>query len=278
MTIKDQYKEYLSDFCTYLLTLKNYSELTIKTYKSPILDAINSSELHEENGTTIFDITKFRIKIAKQSPKTINKKLSSIQSFINYLETKNIEIQLKGSNTIKIPESLPKPIQTDNIFEAFEEATLQEKLIVVFIYSFGLRISELASLKLTNIKSEWISVIGKGNKQREIPSNEIAYNLYKEYQEMFNPEVYLFEKNGKPMSVRQLQYRVEKAFKKIGIKATPHQLRHSFATDLLNDGARINDISELLGHSSLKATGIYTKLNTNTKLKQYNMSHPLNKK
>jgi len=77
------------------------------------------------------------------------------------------------------------------------------------------------------------------------------------------------------MSSRQLQYRLNKAFKEIGIHATPHQLRHSFASDLLNNGARINDISQLLGHSSLKATGIYTKLNTNTKLKQYNTAHPL---
>lgn len=276
--IKDQFKEYLYEFINYLLTLKNYSELTVKTYKAPILDAINTSELYEESGHTIFDITKFRIKIARQSPKTINKKLSSLQSFINYLETKNIEVELKGANTIKIPESLPKPIQTDNIFESLEEATLEEKLIIVFIYSFGLRISELASLKLENIKAEWISVTGKGDKQREIPSNEVVNKLFKEYKEGFHPKVYLFEKNEKAMSVRQLQYRVEKAFKKVGIKATPHQLRHSFATDLLNDGARINDISELLGHSSLKATGIYTKLNTNTKLKQYNMSHPLNKK
>jgi len=276
--IKDQFKEYLYEFTKYLLTLKNYSELTIKTYKASILDAIEISELYEEAGDIVFDITKFRIKIARQSPKTINKKLSSLQSFINYLETKNIEVELKGANTIKMPESLPKPIQTDNILESLNEATQEEKLIIIFIYSFGLRISELASLKLIDIKDEWISVIGKGDKQREIPSNEIVNKLYKEYKETFHPKIYLFEKNDKAMSVRQLQYRVEKAFKKVGIKATPHQLRHSFATDLLNEGARINDISELLGHSSLKATGIYTKLNTNTKLKQYNMSHPLNKK
>ena len=276
--IKEQFKSYLDNFCDYLLCLKNYSELTVKTYKAPILDAINSSELYEESEHIVFDITKFRIKIARQSPKTINKKLSSIHSFINYLETKNIKVQLKGANSIKIPESLPKPIQTDNIFESLKEATLEEKVIIVFIYSFGLRISELATLKLENIQKEWISVIGKGDKQREIPSNEVVNKLYKEYKEFFNPKIYLFEKDDKPMSIRQLQYRVEKAFKKVGIKATPHQLRHSFATDLLNDGARINDISELLGHSSLKATGVYTKLNTNTKLKQYNMSHPLNKK
>ncbi len=188
-----------------------------------------------------------------------------------------MKIKLIGATTVKTAQTLPKPIQTSNILESMDESTLEEKVIVLFIYSFGVRISELASLKLEDIKEQWISVIGKGSKQRQIPSNETINNLIREYRKTYNPKVYLFEKKDIALTNRQLQYRIECAFKKIGIKATPHQLRHSFATDLLNDGARINDISQLLGHSSLKATGIYTKLNTNTKLKQYNNSHPLNK-
>jgi integrase/recombinase XerC len=277
--IKDDFKNYLKEFCIYLEQLKNYSSLTIKTYKTPISKAIELSEIYEEKQGIIFDITKYRFKIASQNPKTINKKLSSLNTFIEYLQTKDIIVTLKGAKSIKIASTLPKPVQTKNIFEVLEETTLEEKVVIVAIYSFGLRISELATLKLENIKSSSIMVLGKGNKQREIPTNQYINDLLEEYKVNFSPKVYLFEKeDSTPLSVRQLQYKVEKAFKKIGIKVTPHQLRHSFATDLLNDGARINDISELLGHSSLKATGIYTKLNTNTKLKQYNMSHPLNKK
>lgn len=277
--IKEKFEKYLEDFCIYLEKLKNYSALTVKTYKTPIKKAIELSEIYEEDTLIIFDITKFRFSIASQNPKTINKKLSSLNSFIEYLETKDIEVKLKGAKSIKIASTLPKPVQTNNIFEVLEETTLEEKVVIVTIYSFGLRISELASLKLENIKPSSITVLGKGNKQREIPTNNFINELFKEYIQNFSPKIYLFEKEAsKPLSIRQLQYKVEKSFKKIGIKVTPHQLRHSFATDLLNDGARINDISELLGHSSLKATGIYTKLNTNTKLKQYNMSHPLNKK
>jgi integrase/recombinase XerC len=275
--MKENFYQYLNQFCEYLLQLKNYSQLTVKTYHTPINEAIKSSELYEENGKIVFDITKYRIEIAQLNPKTINKKISSINSFVKYLETKNIDIKLVGNNTIKSPQTLPKPIQTKNIFESLEEATLQEKLIIVFIYSFGLRISELATLELENIKSNSILVYGKGNKQREIPSTNIVQSLLEEYLEFYFPKKYLFEEENKALSSRQLQYRLKKAFKRIGIKASPHQLRHSFATDLLNDGARINDISELLGHSSLKATGIYTKLTTNTKLKQYNIAHPLNK-
>ncbi len=275
--MKEKFYKYLEEFCEYLLNLKNYSSLTVKTYQSSIKEAIKTSEIYEENKKIIFNITKYRIQIATQNPKTINKKISSINSFVEYLESQNIEIKLSGNNTIKSPQTLPKPIQTKNIFESLEDATLEEKLIIVFIYSFGVRISELASLKLENIDKDCIKVTGKGNKQREIPSNKFVNILLKEYIHLITPKVYLFEENSIPLTKRQLQYRLEKAFKRIGIKASPHQLRHSFATDLLNDGARINDISELLGHSSLKATGIYTKLTTNTKLKQYNMSHPLNK-
>ncbi len=275
--MKEKFYKYLKEFCEYLLDLKNYSTLTVKTYNTPIEEAIKVSEIYEENGKIIFDITKFRIQIASLNPKTINKKISSINSFIKFLESKNIAIKLVGNNTIKSPQTLPKPIQTKNIFESLEEATIQEKLIIVFIYSFGLRISELASLKLEDIRTTSIQVTGKGNKQREIPATNIIQVLLQEYLEVYTPKKYLFEEDEKALTTRQLQYRLEKAFKRIGIKASPHQLRHSFATDLLNDGARINDISELLGHSSLKATGIYTKLTTNTKLKQYNNAHPLNK-
>jgi len=275
--MKEQFTKYLEEFCDYLLNLKNYSKLTVKTYEQPIKQAILLSEIYKEDEIIVFDITKFRIKIASQNPKTINKKISSLNSFISYLETKDIIVKLQGANSIKSPQTLPKPIQSKDIFESIQNATLEEKLIILSIYSFGLRISELESLKLENINKNSIKVEGKGNKQREIPSNDLINNLMDEYIKLFNPKIYLFEKDEKQMSKRQLQYKLNKAFKRIGIKASPHQLRHSFATDLLNDGARINDISELLGHSSLKATGIYTKLNTNTKLKQYNMSHPLNK-
>lgn len=274
--MKEKFFKYLKEFCEYLLDLKNYSSLTVKTYKSPIEEAIKISEIYEEKSQIIFDITKYRIQIAHLNPKTINKKISSINSFIHYLESKNITIKLVGNNTIKSPQTLPKPIQTKNIFESLEDATILEKMIIIFIYSFGLRISELASLKLENIRTDSIQVIGKGNKQREIPATTIIQTMLQEYFEFYTPKKYLFEEKGKALTTRQLQYRLQKTFKRIGIKASPHQLRHSFATDLLNDGARINDISELLGHSSLKATGIYTKLTTNTKLKQYNNAHPLN--
>ncbi len=275
--MKDNFLKYLDEFLKYLQTIKNYSPLTIKTYSTPIKNMISISEIYEEDKKIIVDITKFRIKISNQSNKTINKKLSTVRSLISFLETKNIKIKLTGANSVKSNQTLPKPINTNNIFESIKNCDEESKLIILLIYSFGIRITELSTLKIENIDENYIKVLGKGNKERQIPSNSVISELLKNYIKIHNPKTYLFEKNKVNYTNRQLQYKIEKAFKEIGIKATPHQLRHSFATDLLNEGARINDISQLLGHSSLKATGIYTKLNTNTKLKQYNTSHPLNK-
>jgi site-specific recombinase XerD len=128
---------------------------------------------------------------------------------------------------------------------------------------------------LTNIKQDWISVTGKGNKTRDIPLEKHIKDTLNKYIEIYSPKKYLFEKKGLKMSDAQLRYIIEKPFKKIGIKITPHQLRHSFATEMLNNGARINDVSELLGHEFISTTQIYTKLNSTTKLKNYLKAHPL---
>ncbi len=275
-SIKDEIKSQIDDFLSYLQNIKNYSPLTIKTYQKPILDMLELSDIYQENEVVFVNIIKYRTSIKDNKAKTIAKKISSIKSFINFLKDNGYKIKLKGANSIKTPHTLPKPIETKYIFEAIDEnSEIEQKLIVLLLYSFGLRISELASLKLSDIKEDWISVIGKGNKQRQIPTNKEVISLFKRYIEVFCPKEYIFERGDKPYSARQLQYRVEKLFKSIGIKVTPHQLRHSFATDLLNNGARINDVSELLGHSSLNATGIYTKLATTTKMKHYQKAHPL---
>ena len=275
-SIKDEIKSQIDDFLSYLQNIKNYSPLTIKTYQKPILDMLELSDIYQENEVVFVNIIKYRTSIKNNKAKTIAKKISSIKSFINFLQDNGYKIKLKGANSIKTPHTLPKPIETKYIFEALDEnSEIEQKLIVLLLYSFGLRISELASLKLSDIKEDWISVIGKGNKQRQIPTNKEVISLFKRYIEVFCPKEYIFERGDKPYSARQLQYRVEKLFKSIGIKVTPHQLRHSFATDLLNNGARINDVSELLGHSSLNATGIYTKLATTTKMKHYQKAHPL---
>lgn len=90
-----------------------------------------------------------------------------------------------------------------------------------------------------------------------------------------NPKTYLFEKGNAPMNAAQLRYILTKLFKRSGLKVTPHQLRHSFATHLLNNGARISDVSELLGHETMATTQVYTKLGSVKKMQEYMQAHPL---
>jgi integrase/recombinase XerC len=143
------------------------------------------------------------------------------------------------------------------------------------LYGLGLRISELAQVKLDNIKGQWIQILGKGNKVRELPLLNELQNLITLYTQEKNPKKYLFEKGNAPMNVAQLRYIISKLFKSVGIKATPHQLRHSFATHLLNNGARISDVSELLGHETMATTQVYTKLGSVKKMQEYMKAHPL---
>jgi integrase/recombinase XerC len=145
----------------------------------------------------------------------------------------------------------------------------------MMLYGLGLRISELASIKLSDIKDNWIEIHGKGNKTRQLPIVSKLSSELNVYIANTKPRVYLFEKNNTPLNTAQLRYIITKIFKKHGIKATPHQLRHSFASHLLNSGARIADVSELLGHATMATTQVYTKLESSKKLSEYLKAHPL---
>ena len=268
----DNYKdEYLDS----LLEIKGYSELTYKTYEDALNEAFEILQIEEFENKKILNLMPYRLKIANQNPKTISKKLSAIRGFVNYLNDNGLNIFLKADDSIKVAKTLPKPVSHKYIKEALQEATLEEKLVVIMLYTLGLRISELSNLELKNISNEWIRVDGKGNKQRDVPLLKSTEIILNEYIETYMPKKYLFEKNRGKLSENSLRYIVNKVFKKVGLKVTPHQLRHSYATELLNSGAPIVDVSELLGHASMATTQIYTKLGSALKEKNYNKAHPL---
>lgn len=267
------------DFLDYLFDVRGYSEHSITTYEIALRQMMEVSHFYEEEGLYILDITPFRFSIVKNSKKTIVKKLSAVRSFVKYLEDQcHLTMKLIGDESIKVPQSLPKPIEETYITEVLQQANLEEKLLISMLYGLGLRISELAQLKLDDIKGEWIQILGKGNKVRELPLLDELQNLIAQYVKERSHKKYLFEKGNAPMNVAQLRYIITKLFKAAGIKATPHQLRHSFATHLLNNGARIADVSELLGHETMATTQVYTKLGSVKKMQEYMNAHPLAKK
>jgi len=266
------------EFLEYLYDVRGYSEHSIITYEVALRQMMKVSHFSKEQHTYILDITPFRFTIVKNNKKTIVKKLSALRSFVTYLEDQCLMcVQLIGDEAIKVPQSLPKPIEENYIEEVLAKANLEEKLLISMLYGLGLRISELSGLKLEDIKEKWVQVRGKGNKVRELPLIEELHHLVVLYIETKHPKNYLFEKGNAPMNSAQLRYILTKLFKAHGLKVTPHQLRHSFATHLLNNGARISDVSELLGHETMATTQVYTKLGSVKKMQEYMKAHPLAK-
>jgi len=274
--VKERFYEYSEDFLDYLYDVRGYSEHSITTYEIALRQMMEVSHFYEEEGTQVLDITPFRFNIVKNNKKTIVKKLSAIRSFVKYLEDQcHLSLKLIGDETIKVPQSLPKPIEEQYIEEVLAQANMEEKLLISMLYGLGLRVSELSGLKLEDIKEKWVQVHGKGNKVRELPLLPEIHLLLTRYREIKHPKVYLFEKGNAPMNSAQLRYILTKLFKAQGLKATPHQLRHSFATHLLNHGARIADVSELLGHETMATIQVYTKLGSVKKMEEYMKAHPL---
>ena len=276
--MKKKLQSLSEDFLDYLFEVRGYSETSIVTYEIALRQMMNVSHFYEEDGVSILDITPFRFDIVKNNKKTIVKKLSAIRSFMKYLEDQcQLPVKLIGDESIKVPQSLPKPIEERYINEVLDKANLEEKVLISMLYGLGLRISELSLLKLEDIKGKWIQIQGKGNKVRELPLLPELQELIRVYVKEKTPKNYLFEKGNAPMNAAQLRYIVTKLFKEAGLKVTPHQLRHSFATHLLNNGARISDVSELLGHETMATTQVYTKLGSVKKMQEYMQAHPLAK-
>ena len=274
--MKAKLQNYSEAFLEYLLDVRGYSETSIVTYEIALRQMMEVSHVYKEEEYWVVDITPFRFKIVKNHKKTIVKKLSAVHSFVKYLEDQcHMQIKLIGDESIKVPQSLPKPIEEKYIEEVLRQANLEEKLLISMLYGLGLRISELSLLKLEDIKEGWVQIQGKGNKVRELPLLESLQELIGIYVRRRSPKKYLFEKGNAPMNAAQLRYMLTKLFKAQGLKVTPHQLRHSFATHLLNNGARIADVSELLGHESMATTQVYTKLGSVKKMQEYMKAHPL---
>ncbi len=262
-------------FLDYLQKQRGYSELTVKSYSETLKEAFKHIEIIDEKKQLLFNLMPYRIHIASLNAKTISKKLSAIRSFVKYLGDNGMQVLLSADESIKVAKTLPKPVSHEHIMEALEKAQPQEKLIVLMLYTLGLRISELAALKVEDISDEWIRIVGKGNKERDIPLLESVKRLIDEYLSIFTVKKYLFEKNGERLSENSLRYTITKLFGRVALSVTPHQLRHSYASSLLNSGAPIADVSELLGHSSMATTQIYTKLGSVLKQQNYDKAHPL---
>ena len=293
-----------TSFLDYLSLEKNYSKHTLIAYHKDLLGfrefALSEFDFSEVNSVSYAIIRSWIVKLVGDgvSNRTINRKISSLRTYYKFLlKIGDIEVSpLVKHKVLKTAKKLQVPFSEKEIEDVLEILKgedsfigLRNKLIVELFYSTGMRRGELVNLKLNDISDsqKTIKVLGKRNKERIIPLLPSALNTiasYIDYRKSLSSikdvhYLLLTEKGAKVYET--LVYRVinnyfSKASEKV--KKSPHILRHSFATHLLNEGADIKSVKELLGHSSLASTQIYAN-NSISKLKQvYKNAHPRNSK
>jgi len=291
--------DYINSFLEYLQLEKKYSDHTVLAYHKDIQSFYKfvNKTYQVDSLLTVDEVYVrrwvMRLKEQEVANTTVNRKISTLKTFYNYLlRLSLIEISpVANQKSLKTPTKILTPFSEREIEEAmlfvdddltaFEQA--RNKLIIHLLYATGLRRSELIELKSVDVDVDQltIKVLGKRNKERVVPIYEQILPDVKKYIEeksMINTEQEVFfvtQKGGKLYST--LVYRIINSyFSKVTTKQkkSPHVLRHSYATDLVNNGADLNSVKELLGHSSLAATQVYTH-NSLDKLKQvYNKAHP----
>jgi len=262
-------KNELQEFLVYVQ--KNRSEATYKTYISTLKYAINDIEVDNQR----IDIRFYRKKIAHQHKRTIAKKLSILRAFFNYLDDKGFNFRIVGDESVKIPKSYIKTISLYEIKKVLKEATPLQYIVVLTIFGLGLKIKELKQIKVSDIDSNSIKIVAQTGKIRVIPLEIHLQETIQKYIKRYLPQTYLFEKEGKQLTETQLRTIIKQAFKQVGLNITPKQLRYSFATLMLQNGAKIKDVSELLGYQFILNTQTFQKLNPSTKFKTYMKAHPL---
>lgn len=212
---------------------------------------------------------------------TISRRISTIKNFFLFLENEKIATNLVKEVILpKKEKHIPTFLSIDeikNLLSAFDETKpteYRDKTMVLVMYSAGLRVSELINLekRSINFEEKLITLKGKGNKERFVPLNYIALEYLNNYlsqnknNKVFSKSKYLFinKKDGKPLTRQYFFVELNKYAKRAGInkKISPHTLRHSFATHLLENGADLRVVQELLGHSKIETTQIYTHLST----------------
>lgn len=292
------------NFEKYLNIERNYSNYTIKNYLIDITEFITYCNNFNKNYMNIkyTDIKSYLTHLYEKKYKstTISRKISALRTFYAFLYDKNI-VDKNVFEYITLPKKekrLPKYLSNDDIDEIFKiidistPLGIRNRLILELLYGSGLRVSELCNIKLSDIdfSNKSIRIIGKGKKERIVYYGEPCKRIIDLYLNGTRDEIlgknkneYLIignKKSNKSLSVRSVELILNNIIESTSLnkKASPHTLRHTFATHLLNDGCDILIVKELLGHSSLDTTGIYTHISNERLRKVYLNNHPRAKK
>jgi integrase/recombinase XerC len=284
------------DFFNYLRFEKRYSRHTLISYENDLEQFLDFLVTHfdspslQDISATVVRTWLARLKEDNLTAKSINRKISTLKSFFKFLIREGLieTTPMSIINAPKISKRLPVYVEEKDLQTLFEYVEFPdnwngrtEKLILQLFYNTGMRVSELINLKQDQLDISYshIKVLGKGNKERIIPVNKelvkVLVNYINSRPAGDTKHIFVNEK-GKPLYARQIYNLVQKNLALVTTvkKKSPHVLRHSFATHLTNNGADLNAVKELLGHSSLAATQVYTH-NSIEKLKEvYKKAHP----
>lgn len=297
----------IEKYLKYLQVERNASKHTITSYQNDLTSFLNFCAFQEsisEEKVDVDSITRLTIRLwlgelsndglAKSS---IARKVAALRSFFKYC-FKRGHIQKNPAHLLVVPKkdkTLPKTVTEEDLTRMFDEIDistpqgLQDRAILEVFYGTGIRVSELVGLNLSDIdaRSSQITVLGKGNKQRIIPLGKTAIEILEQFRrarvEMFGDrtdadarKALFLAAGGQRIYDRSVRYMVEKYLKSASevTQKSPHVLRHSFATHMLNNGADIRIIKEFLGHANLAATQVYTHTSVERLKNVYEQAHP----
>lgn len=279
----------------------NYSDLTINGYDYEItkfLDYLNDNHLDYKkiNIDMIRNYLKY-LDSLKYKKNSISKNLSSLRSYYKFLTEEKVVLTnpFKNISNPKKDKKLPDFLNYEEINKLFDSADtktplgLRNRCILELLYDTGIRVSELVNLKINDIEfdKKIINILGKGKKERIVYYGDYLQEVLEKYindsrKYLLNnklSEYLILNNNGSKITTRGVEYIIDKMVNEAAIKhkISPHVLRHTFATHMLNGGADIKSIQQLLGHESLSTTGIYTHITNDVLRQEYLKNHPRSK-
>lgn len=279
--------QYLSEYLEYIEIEKGLAQNTIEAYRrdlSEFLDFCKTKGTNDISDIKRSHLNSFILDLREQNytPRSVVRKIASLRGFFKWL-CANEYTKTDPTLTLeqpKLPKRLPKVLTLEEITEIFNsDLNREESLIVELLYDCGLRVSELVNLKLNNIdvNSKYIECFGKGSKERIVPFGKKAQSVLKKYLKfrdtivakynLVSSKDLFIKEDGKKLTRQDVYTFIRKQGEKIHKHISPHTLRHSFATHLLENGADLRVVQELLGHSDVSTTQLYTHI-TKKRLKE----------
>ena len=288
--------EIIKKYLDYLQYNKNYSLKTIKNYELDLRDYFDFLNLEGLDYKTIkYEDLRYlfeHFEKNKLSNKSVRRHISSLKSFYKYLNLEEI-VNSNPFNYVSLPKKetkLPRYLTYDELLQIFHSLEiktnydLRDRLLLELMYATGIRVSELTSIKIhdLDLNNQSIKVLGKGDKERIVYYNDVVKKLLKDYLNIYDTlnkkksNYLILNQKGDKLTTAGISYIINKVIKKISFKKhiTPHKLRQSFATHLLNNGCDILTVQELLGHASISTTGIYTHVTLDQIKDVYYKCHP----